>query len=81
METQLLLITKFCEISVVNTIAEHPNSKNWIKGVYNKRKKDFLKKMSTEYEARGLSSVCVENEQVGALHTENNRERSMNESL
>ena len=44
-------------------------------------KKEFLKKMSTEYAARGLSEVCVENEQVAALHTENNRERSINESL
>ena len=26
------------------------------------RKKDFLKKMSTEYEARGLTAVCVDNE-------------------
>ena len=45
------------------------------------KKKDFLKKMSAEYEARGLTAVCVENEQVAALHTENNRERTMNESL
>ena len=25
-------------------------------------RKEFLKKMSTEYEARGLSEVCVDNE-------------------
>ena len=37
--------------------------------------------MSTEYEARGLTEVCVENAQVAALHTENNRERNINESL
>ena len=45
------------------------------------RKKDFLKKMSKEYEARGLTKVCVDNAQVAALHTENNRERGINESL
>ena len=37
--------------------------------------------MSTEYEARGLTAVCVDNEQIGALHTENNRERVINENL
>ena len=37
--------------------------------------------MSTEYEARGLTEVCVDNEQIAALHTENNRERDVNESL
>ena len=40
-----------------------------------------MKKMSTEYEARGLSEVNVDNIQIAALHTENNRERTMNESL
>ena len=45
------------------------------------RKKDFLQKMSSEYEARGLTAVCVDNEQIAALHTENNRERNVNESL
>ena len=44
-------------------------------------RKEFLKKMSAEYEARGLSAVCVDNEQIAALHTENNRERSVIESL
>ena len=34
-----------------------------------------MKKMSTEYEARGLDQVNVDNAQVAALHTENNRER------
>jgi len=34
--------------------------------------------MSKEYEARGLTEVCVDNEQVAALHTENNRERTLN---
>ena len=43
-------------------------------------KKQFLKKMSVEYEGRGLKEVCVDNEQIGALHTENNREREINES-
>ena len=37
--------------------------------------------MSNEYEARGLSEVCVDNEQIAALHTENNRERTVIESL
>ena len=37
--------------------------------------------MSAEYEARGLSEVNVDNVQIGALHTENNRERKMNESM
>ena len=37
--------------------------------------------MSSEYEARGLTAVCVDNEQIAALHTENNRERNVNESL
>ena len=37
--------------------------------------------MSAEYEARGLTSVIVENDQVAALHTENNRERTLVESL
>ena len=37
--------------------------------------------MSNEYEARGLSEVCVDNEQIAALHTENNRERAVIESL
>ena len=45
------------------------------------QRKLLVKKMSAEYEARGLTAVCVENEQVAALHTENNRERTMNESL
>ena len=44
-------------------------------------KKNFFKKMSAEYENRGLTSVCVENEQIAALHTENNRQRTLNESL
>ena len=44
-------------------------------------RKEFLKKMSTEYEARGLSEVCVDNEQIAALHTENNRERAVILSL
>jgi hypothetical protein len=43
------------------------------------RKKQFLKKMSIEYEARGLTEVCVDNEQIGALHSENNRERLVTE--
>ena len=37
--------------------------------------------MSTEYEARGLDQVNIDNVQVAALHTENNRERLINESL
>ena len=37
--------------------------------------------MSCEYEARGLAQVNVTNSQIGALHTENNRERAINESL
>ena len=37
--------------------------------------------MSAEYEARGLAEVNVDNEQIGALHTENNREREINESM
>ena len=37
--------------------------------------------MSAEYEARGLAEVNVDNAQIGALHTENNRERKMNESM
>ena len=45
------------------------------------QKKDFLKKMSTEYESRGLALVNVDNQQIGALHTENNRERVVNETL
>ncbi len=36
--------------------------------------------MSVEYEGRGLKEVCVDNDQVAALHTENNRERLVNES-
>ena len=40
-------------------------------------RKEFLKKMSAEYEARGLSEVCVDNDQIAALHTENNRERAV----
>ena len=36
--------------------------------------------MSVEYEARGLKEVCVDNEQIGALHNENNRERQINHS-
>ena len=44
------------------------------------KKKQFLKKMSVEYEARGLKEVCVDNSQIGALHTENNRERMINQS-
>ena len=36
--------------------------------------------MSVEYEARGLQEVCVDNAQIGALHTENNRERMVNSS-
>ena len=38
-------------------------------------RKEFLKKMSTEYEARGLAEVCIDNDQIASLHTENNRER------
>ena len=45
------------------------------------RRKEFLKKMSIEYEDRGLKEVCVDNEQIGSLHTENNREREINTSL
>ena len=45
------------------------------------RSKEFLKKMSVEYEARGLTQVCVDNDQVQALHTENNRERDINRKL
>ena len=37
--------------------------------------------MSAEYEGRGLSEVNIDNDQVAALHTENNRERNINESL
>ena len=37
--------------------------------------------MSMEYENRGLKEVCVDNEQIGSLHTENNREREMNLSM
>ena len=37
--------------------------------------------MSNEYEARGLAEVCVDNAQIAALHTENNRERSIIQSL
>ena len=37
--------------------------------------------MSTEYESRGLKLVNVDNQQIGALHTENNRERVVNETL
>merc|ERR1719253_763776 len=44
------------------------------------KRKQFLKKMSVEYQDRGLQEVCVDNEQVAALHTENNRERRVNES-
>ena len=44
-------------------------------------RKDFLKKMSAEYEARGLAEVNVDNLQVAALHTENNRERVVNQQL
>ena len=42
------------------------------------KRKEFMKKMSKEYEDRGLSEVNVDNKQVAALHTENNRERTMN---
>ena len=45
------------------------------------RRKEFLKKMSLEYQERGLKEVCVDNEQIGSLHTENNRERDINTSL
>ncbi len=41
----------------------------------------LTKKMSTQYEARGLAEVNVDNVQIAGLHTENNRERTMNESL
>ena len=34
--------------------------------------------MSKEYEDRGLSEVNIDNNQVAALHTENNRERTIN---
>ena len=44
-------------------------------------RKEFLKKMSKEYEDRGLTEVCVDNSQVQSLHTENNRERDINLSL
>ena len=44
------------------------------------KKKQFLKKMSVEYQDRGLKEVLIDNEQIGAIHTENNRERKMNES-
>ena len=44
-------------------------------------RKEFLKKMSKEYEDRGLTEVCVDNGQVQSLHTENNRERDINVSL
>ena len=37
--------------------------------------------MSTEYAARGLNEVNVDNLQIAALHTENNRERKMHESI
>ena len=40
-----------------------------------------MKKMSNEYEARGLLEVNVDNVQIAALHTENNRERTVNESM
>ena len=42
------------------------------------KRREFLKKMSKEYEDRGLSIVNIDNKQVAALHTENNRERTMN---
>ena len=45
------------------------------------KRKELLKKMSTEYENRGLVQVNVDNQQVAAIHTENNRERNINESL
>ena len=40
-----------------------------------------MKKMSAEYEARGLSEVNVDNAQIAALHNENNRERTMHQKL
>ena len=45
------------------------------------RSKMLTKKMSVEYENRGLCEVNVDNAQVAALHTENNREREINKSL
>ena len=45
------------------------------------KRKEFMKKMSTEYESRGLTEVNVDNEHVAALHNENNRERNINTSL
>ena len=45
------------------------------------KRKELLKKMSKEYEARGLEQVKVDNDQVAAIHTENNRERTINQSL
>ena len=45
------------------------------------KKKTFLIKMSGEYEGRGLTEVLITNDQIGALHAENNRERIVNESL
>ena len=45
------------------------------------KRKQLMKKMSTEYEARGLTEVNVDNAQIAALHTENNRERTMHQSL
>ena len=44
-------------------------------------RKEFLKKMSNHYEDRGLKEVCVDNVQVDSIHTENNRERSISQSL
>ena len=37
--------------------------------------------MSNHYEERGLKEVCVDNAQVDSIHTENNRERSINQIL
>ena len=37
--------------------------------------------MSAEYKARGLNEVNVDNAQIAALHQENNRERTLNESM
>ena len=45
------------------------------------KRKELLKKMSKEYEERGLEQVIVDNAQVAAIHTENNRERTINQSL
>ena len=41
----------------------------------NENRKEFIMKMEAMYIDRGLPEVCVDSEQIKALHKENNSER------